>query len=112
MQERFIDQSITVATRVGSQKQRITIGGGDKQMMIIYSNIANINGKTSSDITISWNDASNNHSEHFIHHTVAVPADAALNKTMCGLLLDKWDSLCIQASNDDSIDITLTFFEV
>lgn len=112
MSDNIINKNITIATKVSSQKQKIAIIGDNKQMMIIYSNIANTDGKTACDVNISWSDASNEDEEHYLHHTVAIPADAVLGKTLCGLLLDGKDAVYVQASSDDAINITLTFFEV
>jgi hypothetical protein len=80
--------------------------------MVVFCQVANVDGTSNVDIDISWTDASNSNAEAYIASTISIPADAALNPIGGRMVLEAGDKIRAKASTDGDAVITLSIMEI
>jgi hypothetical protein len=99
-------------------KLAMTTGGGTAYTcpaattaVVIYSNIANVDGTNSAAATVSWTDDSDSDAASKLLNTVDVPADSSLKGFANGLVLEAGDTITAVASADSDLVFTLGMME-
>lgn len=80
--------------------------------MVVFCQVANIDGSANVDIDITWTDASNADAEAYVVSTISIPADAAINPIGGRMVLEAGDKIRAKASAAGDAVMTLSVMEI
>lgn len=79
--------------------------------LVVFCQVANIDGTSNVDVDITFMDASNANAETYLVYTMTCPADGAMNPIGGRIVLEAGDKIRAKASANGDAVITLSVLE-